>query len=52
MTRLLKLSYRAQHKSLILKPDSVGSQPHVNGRAFSLELISNEVISLTTQTLS
>lgn len=51
MTQLLKLSYRLQHKTLISKSHLVGAHSNTNGKGFSLELISNKVLSLVTQTL-
>lgn len=50
MTQLLKLSYRLQHKTLVLKSCLVGFSSNVNGKGFSLELIPNKVINLITQT--
>lgn len=50
MTQLLKLSYRLQHRTLISKSYLVGAQSNTNGKGFPLELISNKVISLVTQT--
>lgn len=50
MTQLLKLSYRLQHRTLISKSYLVGAQSNTNGKGFPLELISNKVVSLVTQT--